>query len=259
LTARRPAAGAPPQRTRSRVWLIVVLAIVAFLATLAMFLPASLISSALPPNVTTGALTGTVWQGAADTVTVAGRPVGNLQWRVQPVRLLSGQLAVDVELVRDTAQARAGLALATGQKLDVVNLTANWPLAELPIQAVPRGWTGDVEVAMPRLRFEKGAPVDLLGTVDLRGLQQNGADAGSFRVTFDENARQGEQLVGRFESLEGSLDVSGTITLAPGRNYVIDGLVAARPDAPRRMAEQLRYLGQPDAQGRRPFSVSGTY
>lgn len=244
---------------RSRLWLVISLAIVAFLATLTLFLPASLISGSLPANVTTGAITGTLWNGAADAVIVDGRPVGNVQWTVHPTRLFRGQLAVDAALTGNGSQAQGQFALASGQKLDVANLAARWPLAELPIRAVPRGWTGQIEVAAPLLRLDKGAIVDLRGTVDLRNLRQKEVEVGSYKVTFDQAPSPEGQLLGRFESLEGPLDVSGTIQLGADRSYVIDGLVAARADAPQRMAEQLRYLGAPDAQGRRPFSVSGTY
>jgi hypothetical protein len=53
--------------------------------------------------------------------------------------------------------------------------------------------------------------------------------------------------------------VNGTLSLGADRSYVIDGLVAPRPDATPAVTDTLRYLGAPDAQGRRPFSVAGTY
>jgi hypothetical protein len=55
------------------------------------------------------------------------------------------------------------------------------------------------------------------------------------------------------------MQVAGTITIGADRSYVIDGLVATRPSAPPSMVNQLRYLGTPDVQGRRPFSLAGTY
>ena len=38
-----------------------------------------------------------------------------------------------------------------------------------------------------------------------------------------------------------------------------EGLVAARTGAPPELINNLRFLGSPDATGRRPFSVAGTF
>jgi hypothetical protein len=40
---------------------------------------------------------------------------------------------------------------------------------------------------------------------------------------------------------------------------VVEGLVAPRADASKAVTDTLRFLGTPDAQGRRPFSLAGTY
>ncbi len=243
---------------RAKHWLIVVLAILAFLGTLALFLPASLIASHLPPNVVVTGLSGTVWNGAAESVAFDGRQLGSLQWRVHAMQLLSGRAAAHASLAGEHGHIAGEFALSSGQKLDADGLQAQWLVASLPIRAVPRGWTGSVKVDAPLLRTENTALLDVRGTIDLLDLRRNEAAMGSYRVTFDDTSRQGDQLIGRLQDLGGPLRVTGTVRLSPG-NYAIDGLVAANPDAPREIADGLRYLGTPDAEGRRPFSVAGEY
>jgi hypothetical protein len=52
--------------------------------------------------------------------------------------------------------------------------------------------------------------------------------------------------------------VNGTIDLKKDRSYLVSGLIATRPDAPGDMARTLEILGEPDAQGRRQFSIEGS-
>ena len=245
-------------RSRNR-WLI-VLGILAVLCTLVLFLPASLVTPHLPPGVTTGTLSGTVWNGAADALAINGRPLGAARWRILPSDFFRGRLGVDALLVNQDASLQGQASLGLGNSLRLSNVQGRWPIAALPMRALPPGWTGDVHVSMTDLSLERGAIATVLGNLELRNLREPSTlELGSYRVTFDEQSRQGDQLVGRVEDLEGPMAVSGTITLGNDRSYVLDGLVAARATAPQSMAERLRYLGSPDAQGRRPFSVAGTY
>lgn len=244
-----------------RKWPLIAVAIAAFVLTLLLFLPATLIARWLPPNVTTGTLSGTLWNGGADAITIGGRFLGAARWQVLPLQLFSGRLALDLELVRPDGVARGRCALGLGNKIECSNVEAHWPIGELPMRVLPPGWTGDVQIAAPTLRLDNGALTGAAGTIEVLHLREppRGLAIGSYQLAFAEGARQGDKTVGQIKDLEGPMEVSGTLTLGDDRSYVIDGLVAARAGAPRGMVERLRYLGAPDAQGRRPFSVAGTY
>jgi hypothetical protein len=64
-------------------------------------------------------------------------------------------------------------------------------------------------------------------------------------------------IVGSVEELSGVLDVAGIIRLENNRNYSFIGKVAALPDAPRGLTDQLRMLGSADDRGQREFSIEG--
>ena len=59
--------------------------------------------------------------------------------------------------------------------------------------------------------------------------------------------------------LAGPLGFTGTLAFTGEPGYVIDGKVTTRADTPPALARQIAFLGTPDAQGRRPFSIAGTY
>jgi len=69
---------------------------------------------------------------------------------------------------------------------------------------------------------------------------------------------KGEQMA-RLKDLGGPLAVEGTVKFTDEPGVVVDGLVAPRSTASQDLQNQLRILGTPDAQGRRPFSFATTF
>jgi hypothetical protein len=65
--------------------------------------------------------------------------------------------------------------------------------------------------------------------------------------------------VGDLTDLGGPLAVRGTLRLTNQPGYVLEGQVAARADAAPELVSNLQFLGTPDASGRRPFSIAGTF
>jgi hypothetical protein len=53
------------------------------------------------------------------------------------------------------------------------------------------------------------------------------------------------------------LELVGTIRLTPDRNYEFIGQVAAKPNAPLNITQQLQYLGTPNSRGQREFRLEG--
>jgi hypothetical protein len=136
------------------------------------------------------------------------------------------------------------------------------PIEALPPGIAPRGWAGAIRAELAELALPAGAVPRIAGTVELRDLRApppQGAAIGSYRLVFDDASKQEDRLVGRVQDIEGPMQVTGTLTLGADRSYVIDGMVAPREGATQAVTDTLRYLGAPDAQGRRPFSVAGTY
>jgi hypothetical protein len=115
---------------------------------------------------------------------------------------------------------------------------------------------------LARVSLPKGAVPRIEGTIELRNLKApppQGAAIGSYSLLFDATSKQKDRLVGKVKDLDGPMQVEGTLSLGADRSYVVEGLVAPRPDASKAVTDTLRFLGTPDAQGRRPFSLAGTY
>ncbi|HKE44988.1 MAG TPA: type II secretion system protein N [Steroidobacteraceae bacterium] len=242
---------------------LIAAGVAAFLVTLLAIAPASLVTTILPSGVTLGMTSGTLWSGTAESLTVQGQSLGGIRWKFLPLHLFRGRVAFDGELLRGDGQVRGRLALGLGGRYEARNLEIHLPLASLPPGIAPRGWLGVVRAQLPSVQIPPAPAVPkMLGTIELRGLQApppNGAPIGSYSVAFDAASAQADKLVGQLKDLEGPMQVTGTVTLSAQRNYVIEGLIAPRAGASQAVINTLRFLGPPDAQGRRPFSLAGTY
>lgn len=241
---------------------LILAGVAAFAITLLVALPARLITPLLPATVSVGMLDGSLWHGHTDSLAVNGRHLGAVRWRLLPLHLLRARLGVDFELTRADGQARGRLAIGLGDRVELQNLSATLPLDTLAGSVAPAAWSGTVDANLARLALRPGTVPEIEGTLEVRDLRApppDGATIGNYRVTFDASSPQDAQLVGKLQDLEGPMQVTGAVTLTADRSYVVEGMVAPRPGAPDAVTNTLRFLGAPDSQGRRPFSLAGTY
>ncbi len=233
-----------------------------FVVTLIAGLPARFVTQLLPANVTVGMLDGTLWSGRTDSLALDGNHLGALRWRLRPLQLFRARLALDAELNRNDGEVRGRLDLGFGNRIEARNLSGRLPVGALPAGIAPSGWSGVVQADLEKLSFRRGEVPLIEGTIELRDLRApppDGAAIGSYRLLFDGTFLQGQQLVGTLEDLEGPMQVTGTLSLGADRSYLVEGMVAPRAGASEAVTVTLRFLGAPDARGRRPFSLAGTY
>lgn len=236
-----------------------------YLLFLLITLPATVLTAQLARHgITAVSTSGSVWRGQVAGLRVGVLNMGNAEWDIRWLSLFAGKLAADVKLTQANgfAQGRIGLGLTGSVTLSNVSAT-------LPLQSIvgsgglPGGWTGTAQAKFSEVVLKNAWPVTAQGTLDvieLTGPARQPSNLGAYRLTFPaDNADAGDALLGKLQSLQdAALDVTGTLKFSPDRSYLLDTMVAARSNAPPNMVQGLQYLGSPDAQGRRPFSVSGT-
>jgi hypothetical protein len=138
---------------------------------------------------------------------------------------------------------------------------------QLPITAfeglvTPRGWSGLLELDVKTLRIVDRRPADATGSLFLRSLRAPGAGGemlGDFELTVGEGSVGTGSLSGRLRDLGGPLHVRGTIELQPDGRYLLSGDAAPGPGAGPAIFDTLSFLGPPDNQGRRPFTIEGSF
>jgi general secretion pathway protein N len=240
---------------------ISLLAILAFAIILFMRFPAQWAAHWLPAGVSCTRISGTVWTGACTGLVVLGVQVDNASWQLHPTALFSGKLAGHVEIRRGASFVRGDIEAGSGGTITARDLTADVPLDRAVIPQVPADLVGQARANLAFIQIEKGVVTAVRGDLEAHDLVSTGRDTvplGAFRVSFPASDPS-QEPVGQLRSLAGPLDVEGTLRLTRDPGFVVEGRVAAHPDAPPQLVQQLAYLGSPDAKGRRPFSFENTF
>ena len=238
----------------------------AYLAfTLATFPAGTALRWFAPPGLTAAGVTGTLWSGSAASCSVGGFTAEALRWRVRPASLLLGRVTAEVE-ARIPDGFVQGVVTASSSRVRFEQLRGATSLPALTRVLPLQGMRGQANVALEELVLENGWPAAIVGELKLAGLETmplipDGRGTlvplGDYTITF-QPAPPGA-LAAQFVDNGGPLEVSGSLNLDDTRNYTIDALVEPRADAPDSLVEGVKIMtGEPDAEGRRRFSLAGS-
>ncbi len=237
----------------------------AFLLLLLITFPAQLVTRPLERfGIVASGVSGSLWQGRAASLRAGGIPFGELDWDLHVLELLTGRASASIALKQNAAFAQGDVTVTPGGRVTLSDFTASWPVAELSGAGLPGGWNGTATVKLDELALDNGVPTAIAGTIDvleLVGPANRPASMGSYRVVFPapDSPPDAARITGALQDLEGPIEVAALVRLGPDRSYEIEGQIATRPGAPADVVNALQYLGEPDASGRRPFSLAGTF
>jgi len=236
---------------------VIVLVIVAFAAIVLARLPASWV---LPrgADFSCASVDGSIWSGYCGGLEVSGAALGDLVWHLHPGRLLAGKLAAHVDLEHPPATSAQGdVEVGLGGTIVARNLTASLPLDPRVLPGVPPTLSGTVHLQLALAKIKRNGVVSTIkGRIEADDLVDRSGyvtPLGNFAVTFPGGT------TGDVQDAGGPLAVTGTIVLTPQPGYELSGYVTPRPSATQPLLNAIEILGTPDAQGRRPFGMSGTY
>ena len=235
--------------------------VAAFLVFLVAMVPAGQIARRLPPGVVLDGASGTIWSGRARSITVQGRPLGALNWSCRPWRLILLEWSCGVGLQPPGGELAGDFSGDFGGGVVGRRIRGSVPISLFEGIATPRGWTGGLELDLEELVIESRRPQSVAGRLYLRGLRApgtNGQRLGDFELVVGEGSVGGAALNGRLRDLGGPLHVRGAIELFEDGRYLLQGDAAPGPGAGPAIFDTLGFLGPPDNQGRRPFTIEGT-
>lgn len=209
------------------------------------------------PEFRLSGISGTVWRGGAAEGDVGGLYLRDLRWTFQPLAIFRGRLAYRVD--SDSAYGSIGsvIGLSLDGSLILQEFSSTFALEAFRDLFALQGFNGTLHADFDSIVLQNGFPTAATGRLilsDLLAPQLSPQAIGNFRADFTSSA---DGIVGLVEDNGGVLDVAGTISLGLDRRYSFVGTVAALPDAPAGLSNQLRFLGSPDARGYREFRVEG--
>lgn len=247
----------------SRRSTLIAAGIAAFLVCLIAMMPAHQLALRLPSAIVMSGVSGTIWSGRASGLVYNGHPIGAIRWSCRPWRLLLLEWACHLNLSPAGGDMSADLqGDFGGHGIAGRNIAGQVPIKVFEGLATPRGWTGVLELNVDALSIVERRPADAAGTLILRSLRAPGPSGqllGDFELTVGEGAVGTRSLTGRLRDLGGPLRVRGAIELQPDGRYLLSGEAAPGPGAGPAIFDTLAFLGPPDSQGRRPFTIEGSF
>ena len=238
---------------------IALLAAIAFLAIVLVRMPAAWLLPTRGGQWSCASIEGSLWSGGCAALTVSSTSLGDLSWDLHPLRLMLGRAAAHLTLSHGPAEAAADVEATLGGRVTARNVVADLPLDSALLPAVPANLHGRAHCELALVELQRGVLRQLQGRIEARNLEERSGTntaLGSYAVTFPGGSGD---PVGTLRDLEGPLALEGTLRLTPAPGFELEGLIAARSGAPPEVVNSLRFLGSPDATGRRQFSLSGTF
>ena len=210
-----------------------------------------------PAELKLSRISGSIWSGTAAQGTAGGFYLADINWSFRPLALLAGKLefASSTKLASGFFDAR--IAVGIGGNLTLTDVAGALTLDSVAAMFPLSGIEGDLSVQFEELVVDNGVPVEAEGTIIIANLVSrylSPTRLGDYRVEFQTDE---DGILGSVEAINGVLDLGGTIKLTRDRNYRFVGKVAAKPNAPLSIAQQLQFLGSPDSQGKREFRIEG--
>lgn len=236
----------------------IVIGLIVFLSVLIFTFPARVAYNWFaPPDVRLTGLSGSVWNGSAVEGLAAGAYIQDISWRLKPASLLAGKLAFATASRPASGSLAVDVAISLDRSLAFSNLTGRLPLDLIHPALQQNRISGDVTLNLASLAVRNDVPVEVDGIVTIANLFVpilSSAGLGDFKADI---RTENGNVIATLDDLSGVLDLAGTLTLKPDRSYLLLGEVAARPDAPPSITQQLQFLGSPDERGFRQFRHEG--
>jgi len=210
-----------------------------------------------PAGVAISGIQGSIWRGHALGGEMGGIYVRNLNWRMRPWQLFTGELAYSVEADALSGFINGDVAIGVGGSASIRNLTASLSLQS--VQSIVRmsGLDGTANLQFERLVFENGIPVAADGTLEVANLLApliHRSPVGGFRAEF---FTQESGVMASVEDTDAIVDLAGSLSVSADRTYRFLAQVAPKSTTPEDLREQMRFLGTPNERGQYELRLEG--
>jgi len=241
--------------TRSR---FVIIGVITLVLGLLIIFPARVAHHWFTPEVVAiSGIQGSIWRGHALEGEIGGIYVRNLNWRMRPWQLLTGELAYDIEADAVSGFVNGEVAIGVGGSASIRNLTASMSLQSMQSIVGMPGLDGTANLQFERLVFENGIPVAAVGTLEVANLVApliHRSSVGGFRAEF---FTQESGIVASVEDTDAVVELAGSLSVSLDRTYQFLAQVAPKGTTPASLREQMRFLGTPNERGQYELRLEG--
>ena len=245
---------------KSLFWLIVLggLALLVFAWVMPADLAVRWFGARLAPAVMTG-VRGTVWDGHADGVSVFGRDLGEVNWRIDKGPLLRGRMVADLHIRGNDIEATGLATRVAPGNYEIRDLRFRLPasLAQPAIDVPALQLLGTISGVVSQARWDGGKLLGAVGNARWSDVGVTGSVEGRFADLLAEFASKPDGSVSGVitDAGQGNLEVNGVFDIV-GNLFTTEARLAARNNDPA-VKDMLRYVGQPQPDGSSHYIASG--
>ncbi len=210
-----------------------------------------------PANVTIGGIQGTVWTGSAKEASVSGFYTRDIRWSLRPLRIFTGELAIEVSATPVSGFFEAVVSLGFGGAVSLSELSAALPLELFSDVAGIQGLSGSASLRFDRLVIVDGLAIAADGTVVIADLTIPILSRDSLGGYEAEFSTQNDGIAATVTDTDGIVDLQGDLQVKSDRSYVFIAQVAAKAETPPAIRQQLQFLPPADEPGQQELRLDG--
>ena len=248
-----------------KAWLI-ILGLNAYLAfTINQFPAAIAYRWFAPSELSLAGIEGTIWSARARLGSIGQFSFESLKWEFNPAQLFLLRIAGEVEANFLGGFINTRVSFSSNETL-LTTLRGGTTMATLRDFLPIRGTEGQIDLDLEEVSFIDAWPTHAKGTITLRNvavppLVSNTNDTliqlGNHLIILNEIPDGG--LGGSFSDQGGPIESSGSWMLNVNRNFLIEGVLRARPNADVALIQGINFMtSEPDEAGNREFSFAGS-
>lgn len=213
-------------------------------------------------NVDVKDLSGSLWSGSAQSVTVQGITVNNVQWDFDLPALLSAKLGMNISVgqARSPIYAKGQLEF-NGQTLKIDDLFVSSSLEHIQTLVdipVPAQISGHLSLKATQLVLTKAGCASLDGQLNLQQGTVNTPfaqlDIGQINSTLSCNT---QKLMAQIEQRSAMFDSKGALELMPNGHYKISSTVKPSESVSKNIVQGLSFMGKDNGEGIYNFDFNG--
>lgn len=231
-------------------------AILLYIVFLIANLPASQVVSrvSLPSSLNINGVSGTLWNGHANVISVNGIRIFNAEWHISPLSLLWGVVTIDIDAGNQrqsdqvAVNGRFGLSMSSlSAEQATIFIPTDMVIANLPIP-IPVNASGRFKVTLKELQYEQVCQ-ELEATGEwlnsgVMGTKGN-IPLGNFKAALTCN----NDAIAIQVAPQNQLGLDATATLSGKGDIEVLGKFRVAPELPKEVHDAARFFGQPDADG----------
>lgn len=230
------------------------------IASLALFLiantPASIVVNSINdriPQVKIQNVSGTLWQGSAQQLTVQSKYVlKNIEWSICIAHLLLAEACVELEAIYEKSPLSGQISIAMNKAIQAKNINTNISAKTLgQIITLPIGEiAGDISVDLKTLDWLPGGLPSATGIIKWNKASitiAETAQLGDITITLTES--EDNPINAEISNLNGQLNIAGTASLKENTDYNLDLTLTPNKNASKNLKSSLALFSRANKNG----------